>query len=230
MNPLIKVVRYHMVDKLTYVVLPWAIMAFSFLVNLVVFTVVSSSEGDNYAGGLLTIYAFQFVLGVLSMTRSLPFGLSLGISRRTYYLGTALTVGLVGVGYGFVLAILQVIETATGGWGLRMHFFRVAWMLEGPWYLTWLTSFVVLVFVFAYGMWYGLVYKRWNMVGLSVFAGAQVLVFLAIAVILSLTGQWAVVGTFFTTVTGAVGLTGLLAAVAVVLGIGGFATIRRVRV
>jgi hypothetical protein len=36
--------------------------------------------------------------------------------------------------------------------------------------------------------------------------------------------------TFFTTVSGAVGLTGVLAAVAAAMGIGGFATIRRVRV
>jgi hypothetical protein len=33
--------------------------------------------------------------------------------------------------------VLQLIERATGGWGLRMEFFRVPYLLAGPWYLTW---------------------------------------------------------------------------------------------
>ena len=62
--------------------------------------------------------------------------------------------------------MLQVIERATGGWGVHLHFFQVAYILAGPWYLTWLTSFVVLAVLFVYGMWYGLVYRRWNLLGL----------------------------------------------------------------
>lgn len=229
MSPLVKVARYHLVDRLQLVVLPWAVMAFSFVVNLVIGAVVTSDPGPHYTGGVATIYAFVLVLGVLGMTRSLPFGLSLGISRRTYYLGTALTIGALGVVYGLALSVLQVVETVSGGWGLRMHFFRVPWMLDGPWYLTWLTSFVVLVLLYLYGMWYGLVYRRWNVTGLTVFAGAQALVLLAVTVAVSLTGNWAALWSFFGTVTAA-GLTGMLAALAVLLGFGGLATIRRVTI
>lgn len=229
MTALVKVVRYHLVDRLQYVVLPWSVIAFSFIVNLVVFEIVTSGTRNNYSGGLVSIYAMQFVLGVLSMSRSLPFGLSLGISRRTYYLGTALTVGVVGVVYGLALTVLQVLESATGGWGIRMHFFRVTWMLDGPWYLTWLTSFVVLALLFLYGMWFGLAYRRWNVVGLGVFCCAQVLVLLAVAVVVSLTDRWPAVWSFFGSLTAA-GLTGVLAVLAAALGIGGLATIRRVTV
>ena len=102
------------------------------------------------------------VLGVLSTNRSLAFGLSLGVSRRSYFVGTAsLAVAMAAV-YGLALTILQEIERATDGWGMRLHFFRVGYLLSGPWYLTWLTSFVGLTLVFVYGSWFGLVYRRWN--------------------------------------------------------------------
>ena len=113
------------------------------------------------------IRVFLFVCGALSMTRSLPFGLMLGVSRRSYYLGTALLIVLLGAVYGLALTVLQAVERATAGWGLGVHFFRVPWIMDGPWYQTWLTSFVLLVLFFLYGMWYGLVYRRWNVPGFS---------------------------------------------------------------
>ena len=101
--------------------------------------------------------------------------------------------------------------------------------MDGPWYQTWLTSFVLLVLFFGYGMWYGLVYRRWNVPGLVTFIAAQVLVALAAVVVVSLTHHWAAVGHFFTTIT-APALTSVLAAVAVTLGLGGLTTIRRVTI
>ena len=230
MNTLVNVARYHTVDRLQFFVLPWAIMAFAFLVNVVIFALaVPDSPRENYTGGLMALYIYMLVLGALSMTRSLEFGMILGVSRRTYYLGTALLVGATGVVYGLALTLLQLIESATTGWGLELHFFRVPWILDGPWYLTWATSFVLLVLLFLYGMWYGLIYRRWNVPGVVAFIAAQVIVVLAAVVALSLTNHWPAVGRFFTTVT-APGVTGLLAALAVVLGLGGFSTIRRVTV
>jgi hypothetical protein len=101
--------------------------------------------------------------------------------------------------------------------------------MDGPWYQTWLTSFVLLVLFFLYGMWYGLVYRRWNLVGLVTFVAAQVLAGLVVVVAASITHNWAAVGHFFTTLT-APALTGVLAAVAAALGLGGLTTIRRVTI
>ena len=228
MTTLVNIARYHLVDHLTYLALPSGIMAFSFLVNLAIAAVVPSPQG-KYTGGLVTIYVFLFVCGALSMTRTLPFGLMLGVSRRSYYLGTALLIVVLGAVYALGLTVLQAVERATGGWGLALHFFRVPWIMDGPWYVTWLTSFVLLVLFFGYGMWYGLVYRRWSVPGLVTFIAAQVLVALAAVVAASITHNWAAVGQFFTTIT-APALTGLLAAVAVALGLGGLTTIRRVTI
>src|SRR5215813_344115 len=100
MKTLVNVARYHTVDRLIYFGLPWAIMAFSFLVNLAISALAPVGPNGNYTGGLVTIYIFLLLAGALSMTRELPFGLMLGVSRRAYYLGTALLVGVLGVVYG----------------------------------------------------------------------------------------------------------------------------------
>jgi hypothetical protein len=229
MKTLVDVARYHLVDRLTYVVLPWGIMTFSFLVNLAIAALVPSSPQGSYTGGLASIYFFLLLCGALSMTRSLPFGLMMGISRRSYYLGTAALIVVLGAAYGLALTVLTVLERATGGWGAGLHFFRVPWILAGPWYQVWPTSFVLLVLLFLYGMWYGLVYRRWSLPGLLAFIAAQVLVVLAVVVAVSMTHDWLAVGHFFTALT-APALTGVLAAIAAAMGLGGFTTIRRVTI
>jgi hypothetical protein len=227
MNTLVNVARYHLVDRISWVVMPWGILAFSFLVNVVIALVAPAGSHGIYTGGLATIYVFLLVCGALSMTRSLPFGLMLGVSRRAWYLGTALLVLAVGLAYGLALAVLQIVERATDGWGLSLHYFRIPWIMNGPWYQTWLTSFVLLVLFFLYGMWYGLVYRRWSVPGLVTFIAAQVLVALLVVVVVSATHDWSATGHFFTTLT-ALTLTGVLAVVAAVMGAGGLSTIRRV--
>jgi hypothetical protein len=169
------------------------------------------------------------VLGLQSIGRSLPFGLALGVSRRSYYLGTALLAVVMACADGLVLAALQAVERATDGWGVHLGFFRVAYLLAGPWYLTWLTSFVGLSLLYVYGMWFGIVYRRWSLIGTLAFITAQVAVLLAAAGIVTAAHGWAGVGHFFTGLTAA-GLTGLLAVLAVALLAGGHATIRRATV
>ena len=110
-----------------------------------------------------------------------------------------------------------------------MYFFRVTYLLNGPWYLTWLTCFVGLTLLFVFGMWFGLIYRRWNVPGLLAFIAALVTLLLGGALIATWVSAWASIGHFFTTLS-ASGLTGVLAALTVALLAGGAATIRRVTV
>src|ERR1700749_1707617 len=124
MKALVNVARYHLADRVTYVAPPWGILAPSFLVSVAVGLALPGGARGDATGALVTIYLMLFACGVLSMTRDLPFGLILGVSRRAYYLGTALLVGALGVIYGLVLAALQAVERVTGGWGVKLLFFR----------------------------------------------------------------------------------------------------------
>jgi hypothetical protein len=228
MSTWISVARYQLTDRYVVVVSPWLILTLDFLISLAVVAGFPARHGHvAYTGALAGIYVVLIVNGALSISRQLPFALALGLSRRSYYIGTALFAVALAAVYGLALTVLQLIERATGGWGLRMEFFRVPYLFAGPWYLTWLTSFVGLALMLAWGMWFGIVYRRWNLVGLLSFIAVQALV--AVLLIIGMAHDWHRVGHFFTTLTIG-GLTGLLAALAVVLLAGGYATMRRVTV
>ena len=244
MSTLVKVARYHLVQPFQYLVLTWMVLAFAFAVTVVIFgmtpvshhTVLTANGlvsvanmADRYTGALSSFFILFLVLGVQSIGRSLPFGLALGVSRRSYYMGTALLAVVLACADGLGLTALQAIERATDGWGVHMGFFRVPYLLDGPWYLTWLTSFVGLALLFVYGMWFGIVHRRWSLVGLLTFIAAQVTVLLAVGLVVTWAHGWPGVGHFFTGLTAA-GLTELLAVLAVALLAGGHATIRRATV
>jgi hypothetical protein len=210
--------------------LPWAVLGFAFAVDVVVLELTPAGHsGHRDVGGLAAIFLVLFVLGLQSVAKSLPFGLALGVSRRSFYLGTALLALALAAVYGLALALGQVIERSSGGWGLTMHFFRVPYILQGPWYLTWLTAFVALALLFIYGMWFGLVFRRWNIIGVISFAAGQISVLLVGAVAATWAHGWPTIGHFFTSIS-ALGLTGLLAALTAALLTGGFATMRHVTV
>jgi hypothetical protein len=230
MSTWISVARYQLTDRYVVLVSPWLILALNFLITLIVIASLPPHPGHvAYSGALASIYVVLIVNGALSISRQLPFALTLGVSRRSYYIGTALLAVALAAVYGLVLTVLQLIERATGGWNLGMGFFRVPYLLAGPWYLTWLTSFVGLALMLAWGMWFGIVYRRWNLAGLFSFLAAQVVALAIVLLIIGVAHRWASVGHFFTTLTIG-GLTGLLAAAAVALLAGGYGTVRRLTV
>jgi hypothetical protein len=244
MNTLINVARYHLAKRVDYLVLPWVWLAFAFTVDIVIFAMIPvghhsvltahglvqvQNTSPRDAGGLGAIVAIYFVLGIMSVAKSLPFALALGVSRRSYYAGTALLAVTLAVCYGLVITVLQAIERATNGWGVHTHIFRVPYILDGPWYQTWLTMSVALTLLFGYGMWFGIIYRRWSLIGSLSFSAAQVTVLVTAALLITWSHSWRGTGHFFTTLS-AVGLTGILAALAAALLAGGYATVRRIAV
>lgn len=227
MNTWIKVARYHLVRPANYLLLV-GILPFSFGVGAVT---AGRSPGHDAAGYMLSFFSYFVVLGTQSISRSLPFALTLGVSRRSFHSGTALLGTALAAVSGLVLTVLQAIERATDGWGLSIRFFRVPYLLNGPWYATWLTSAVVLFALFVYGMWCGIVYSRWGMLGAVAFVAAQVIVVAAGSVVVGFE-HWHVMSTAGGSFAGltALGLTGVVAALAVLLVAGGQATIRRATV
>lgn len=226
MNTWLKVARYHLVDPTAYVLGPWAVLVVVFLINVVI---TAAQGGPNPTKALALLFLYFCALGVLSIGRSLPFGLALGVSRRSYYAGTALLALALAAVDGLAVAVLQAIERATGGWGMKLHFFQVSSILSGPWYLTWLTSSVGLAALFVYGTCYGLIYRRSGRFGLLVFILAQIALIRGGIAIGSGSHAWTAFGHFFGSLT-AIEMTGMLAVMLGILLVSGFALIRRVSV
>jgi hypothetical protein len=226
---LVKVARFHLVDRYTYTWLVWGTLLFTLAVNVAIFAVIPRQPSGATTGALAVIFVFMVIAGVLSVTKFLPFAFALNISRRTYFLGTVFLVLCLSAVHAVLLTVLRQIESATNGWGVDVHFFRIPWLLDGSWYASLLTNFVLLVFCWLAGMWFGLLYSRFKLPGLLIFGAALAVLVLAATAVISWTGDWAAVGRFFAGVT-PVGAVGLMALIAVVLGLGGYGTMRRITV
>ena len=116
MNTWIKVARYQLTNRLGLVILPWAILALDFVIAAAIIGSIPNGHGQpRYAGALAAIYIALLIVGAGSISTQLPFALALGVSRRSFYAGTALVVLAVSVVYGLALTVLQLIERGTGG-------------------------------------------------------------------------------------------------------------------
>jgi hypothetical protein len=226
-NTLVKAARFNLVRRASYLPLLWMLP--------VVFGVAAVTAGrrpGHVASGYLIGYLIFFTMqGALSIGRSLPFGLALGASRRSFYAGTALFGLALALVSGLALTALQAIERATGGWGRSMDLFRVPYLLNGPWYATWLTSAVIVFAAWVYGMWSHIVQRRWGALGTLAFIVAQALAVTTVIIVGS-SEHWhfgSAADRSFAGLT-ALGLTGVIAALAVLLLAGGHATIRRAAV
>jgi hypothetical protein len=227
---ILTVARYLLLDRVTYLVLPWAWGAFGFVADVVILQLTPAGHGSHrWVGGLAGFFMVVFALGVQAVARALPFGLALGLSRRAYFVGATVLAIALAIGDGLAVAIGQVMERATGGWGMNMAYFRVPYILDGSWYLSWLTASIIFVLMFAYGMWYGLVYRRAGIPGTVVFSASQVGALTFGAVITTWAHGWSNIGHLLDRIN-TTGITVALAAAAAILLTGGFATVRRLTI
>jgi len=79
MTTLTKVARFHLqVDGITIFYIAWGVLAFDFLVNLVIAAQISpSASKPYYTGALASIYVIMAVVGTVAIVRTLAFGLVL---------------------------------------------------------------------------------------------------------------------------------------------------------
>jgi hypothetical protein len=138
---------------------------------------------------MLSIFAYAFVLGILSVAQGVGFSQLLSASRRTYFLGTLVTAAALSAIDGLGLAVLAALEPVTGGWGIDMTFFRWTWITESGFLSTWLVYAAFLGLAFSAGITYAVSYRRWGVIGswLTALANA-VVVLLAIALLVWIPG------------------------------------------
>jgi hypothetical protein len=226
---LLYVARLPRLDWINTIAVPWGALTLSWAINMVIFASVPSAKGGGHTGGLATLFAFMLAIGAVTTVRFLPFGLTIGLSRRVYYLGIMTFVASTGALYAAILTGLNLLESETNGWGIQLHFFRIPWLLDGPWYRTFLTTFVLLVATFMIGAMLGIVYQRFRLVGLTAFLALVAIVLTVIALVITWNHDWHGFGRFVSGLT-ALGLTGWLALFVALLGVGEYATIRRATV
>lgn len=229
------VVRLHLTNPWTTIILPWLIMGVILLGNLAIWWLIMSNtptaeladvrEGLGYSGASTYIFVYIMVVAVQAISVTFPFALGYGVTRRDYYLGTALTfVGLSAM-FSAGLTILAAIEEATGGWGLGGRMFTTFYYGDG-WPQRLFIYFAAFLFFFSVGMAAASIWVRWKANGLIAFFVGLGVVVIGGAALLTLTSNWPAFGSFFAH-AGFVGSFAWSLVVSAIAAVGGFFVLRR---
>jgi len=230
------VVRLHLTQRSQLLVLPWMILGFIFLVNLVIWWLVlassapaelaSVSQGMQFSGASTFIFVYMLVVAVQAINVTFPFALGYGVTRRDFYLGSAATFVLLSVYYALGMTLLATIERATAGWGLGGSMFDVVYFGSGTAAQQFALFLLGFLFFFFIGAATAAVYVRWRSRGMLVFFAALTLILVGLSVLATSTASWPLVGEWFAR-SGALGVAVWSLVPTTLAAVAGFVLLRR---
>jgi hypothetical protein len=234
---ILAVTRLHFVNKFQILVLPLIILGGIFLINLAIWYIIIDSTGGptpqnlahthlGYTGAVSYIFIYVMIIAVQAISRTFPFSLGFGVTRRDFYLGSALAFVTLALGFAVVLTVMSVIEIATGGWGVGGRMFAPLYFTNSFWLLRFVMYFCAFLFVLFIGSAAATMFVRWRATGLTAFFAIIAVILLGAIAYVTLDHQWPAVGTWFTT-SGPVGVTLWTLVPSVVAGVAGFFILRR---
>jgi hypothetical protein len=190
-----RVARLNVTNPMTTLILPWVFLVAILAMNIAIWALITYAAGgpeglsENpfvWNGALSFVFIYLGIAAIQTMSITFPFALGYGVTRRHFYLGSALTFVLLAIGYTIGLTILSAIERATNGWGLRGWMFNAAFFAGGePWYIQSWVYFCTLMFSLFLGAAFAGVWVRWKAFGLT--TAFIVLAFAIVALIAVLT-------------------------------------------
>ena len=227
MSRALAVTRMHLTDRLTMFGLPTAILAASFLINVLIFAV--EPVGSRSSGGVAAIFVVLLIASVMLTARAMSFALSMGASRRAFAVGTGAVGGVLALTFGALLLILNRIESASDGWWLHGHFFGFSWLNRHNLAADWVLATVLLLAMFLLGALVATIWLRWKQLGLLVASVTLVLVLGGLAVLITWQRDWHAVGHWFIGLS-PLGASGWLALLCAALAGTAYLCLRRVEV
>ncbi len=204
--------------------------AISFVVNVTLWVALRNVDGfQKTTGGLLSLYVTAVFVAAVAISRQLPFMLGLGATRTAFLAGSLIYACSSAAVTGVALTLLNLLETATGGFGQGGKFFRVPWLTDVPTYQLLAVYAVPMLLALALGAFTAGLYARFGGNGMLVWAAVGMGTVTAASALVTAAGAWGAVGEWMTSLT-PLTLTGwLLVATAGILG-ATYLALRRVAV
>ena len=231
MNRVLAAARLQLVHPMAILGVPWMVGALSFAINWAVWRIVDirSLEGeDGLTGGVLALYITVLIVFVQAVTQLMPFAMGISLSRRSYFLGTCLVGVGMALGFGAILAILDAVESASGGWGVGLQFWTPPPVDVDGFLPQVAVSGAPMLALIAAGVGMGVVTKRWGPNGVWGLIIGGIVVLGGAAVLVTWMRAWTDLGRWLSDQSVTTLAVGLPLALATALGLLAFAGIRRV--
>lgn len=200
MTQLLRVARIQFINAGLTLILPVVILALALLATILIFFVIGDSvpEEGGVGGGLASVYVTMLIVHLQTMTQMFPFAVGLSVTRRVFFGATTLIIVGQSVLYGALFTLCKYIERATDGWGVNLIFFELPFLQHDNVFAQFLAYTVPMLAMTFFGLWIGIVFKRWGQYGVWAFVislGA-----LAVGAVVVVTWQewWSRIGVFLT--------------------------------
>lgn len=187
MNRVVGIIKTHLADKLTWLILPWLILGISFACNLIVG---SLADEKIYTGGLASIYIYMLVVGIGSVGQTFPFLIGFCTRRKDYFLGTAATIAIISFLSAIVLLLIGYVERETGQWGMELYFFNVKYLSDGPLLERFWILFTLMINLFFCGFAISSIHRKFGRNGLYFFFIALSVVMTVASYLITLNEKW----------------------------------------
>lgn len=231
------VTRLHFVNKVAILYTPLIVLAVIFLLNYAIWWIVIDADHLSlatsrttthlgYTGAVSYIFVYTMVIAVQAMSRTFPFSLGFGVTRRDFYLGTALAFVTLAIILSVVLTVASVIEIATNGWGIQGYMFSPVYFTNTSWILRFVMYLLTFLFFIFIGSAAATMYVRWRATGLIVFFTILGIVLVGASALITLDNQWPAVGRWFA-MSGTFGVIAWSLVPTAVAAIAGFFVLRR---
>lgn len=198
MNRTLNVVRMQLVNRMTYIWIPLIILAGSFLLSLLIWSMIPPG-GTKYSGGSQAPLWYFFAVGIQALTLTFPFSQAMSVTRRAFFLGTLTTAALTSAILAAVFVVGGALELATHGWGMNGYFFYIEWIWgAGPAGAA-LFFFMVAMLFFLMGFWGATIFKRFGAIGLTLVLVAIGLLLVGSIWLVGRIDAWGAVGAWLAT-------------------------------
>lgn len=229
MNRVLGAARMHVAHPLVIFGIPWMIVGISFAINVAIWGVgdLASQASSANTGGLASLYITVLVVFIQAVTQMFPFAMGLSLTRRAFYLGTALVAAAQAVGYALALTVLAAMEGATDGWGVGLDFFTPGRLDVGNPALQVVVYAVPMLACAFIGIGIGVVFKRWGTAGVWALTLVTLAAIGLLVVLTTWLQAWGDVGSWLVDQSIATLAIAIPAALAVLLAAASFAGLRR---
>jgi hypothetical protein len=195
MYRVLQAARLHLIHAMPAMAMQWLIVGLAFGINLAIWHLTPAGEEDGgFTGGQLALH-FTLMIGYIqSVTQLLPLAMAMSLSRRSFYLGTALVALVEALLYGALLSALVAVEGATNGWGAGMGFWAPGRLdVDNAALQVLVSGTPVLAFAFL-GMGMGVVSKRWGPSGVWFLTLGSTVLFGTLAILITWLREWRAIG------------------------------------
>ena len=235
LHRVLNVVKLQLGNPQTTIVVPWMILGFIFVVNLLIWVIINAAttgqdsidarNGLQYSGASFYIFVYMLVVAIQAFSITFRFAIGFGSTRRDYWLGSALTFVILAVIFAVGITLLSVIEVATGGWGLGGRMFSAVYFGD-IWWQRMLVFFFGLLFVLFVGSLFAAVWVRWKATGMIVLFGVIGLLALGLVAVMTVSHSWTSLGSVRAGTT-PLGIASWLLVPAAIAALAGFLILRR---